>query len=58
MQSKDVKIVNTTTYVPVDTPSQTITYLELGSNFDQGNLTIAAGNTTFSTILPAVQYGR
>ncbi|KJA27031.1 glycoside hydrolase family 44 protein [Hypholoma sublateritium FD-334 SS-4] len=52
-----VKIVNTTTYVPVDTPSQTITYLELGSNFDQGNFSVTAGNTTFSAVLPAVQYG-
>jgi hypothetical protein len=50
--------VNQTTYNPVDTPAQTITYLHLASTFDQGNLTVTSGNTTFITALPAVQYGR
>ncbi|KAH9483879.1 Endoglucanase A [Psilocybe cubensis] len=51
-----LKVVNQTTYNPVDTPSKTITYLKLDSAFQPGNLTVTAGNSTFSYVLPAVQY--
>ncbi|KAF9485099.1 hypothetical protein BDN70DRAFT_708241 [Pholiota conissans] len=59
LNGKAIKIVNFTTYTPVDTPSKTITYLQLASTFSQGNLTVssASGNATFTTVLPAVQYG-
>ncbi|KAF4615500.1 hypothetical protein D9613_002744 [Agrocybe pediades] len=54
---KAVKVASQTTYNPVDTPSKTITYLTLGSSFKQGNLTITAGNTTFTHVLPSAQRG-
>ncbi|KAF9484656.1 hypothetical protein BDN70DRAFT_825114 [Pholiota conissans] len=59
LNGKAIKVVNSTTYNPVDTPSKTITYLQLASTFSQGNLTVSSvsGNATFTTVLPAVQYG-
>ncbi|KDR79962.1 hypothetical protein GALMADRAFT_1171670 [Galerina marginata CBS 339.88] len=57
LNGSPIKVVNLTTYNPVDTPAKTITYLTLASTFQSGNLTITAGNTTFSHVLPTVQYG-
>ncbi|KAF8969727.1 glycoside hydrolase family 44-domain-containing protein [Flammula alnicola] len=57
LNGQAVNILNSTTYVPVDTPSNSITYLNLASPFQQGNLSITAGNATFAYSLPAVQYG-
>ena len=55
---QSIAISNTSTYVPVDTPSKSITYLTLTSAFTPGDLTITAGNATFTYVLPAVQTGR
>ncbi|PFH47178.1 glycoside hydrolase family 44 protein [Amanita thiersii Skay4041] len=44
------------TYVPVDTPSKSITYLHLKSNLSAGSLKITTNNATFTHTLPAVQY--
>jgi hypothetical protein len=52
-----VAITSYTTYSPPDTPSQTITYLKLASNFAPGNLEITAGAFKASYTLPVVQYG-
>ncbi|KAK6967076.1 endoglucanase A [Favolaschia claudopus] len=61
LNGKAVKIVNSTTYVPVGTPSKSVTYLTLAQNFAQGTLLINTGvdnggNPTFNFSLPAVQY--
>ncbi|KAF8197757.1 glycoside hydrolase family 44-domain-containing protein [Mycena galopus ATCC 62051] len=61
LNGKAVKIVNTTNYTPVGTPSLNITYLTLAENFAPGTLVIDTGvpnggNETFSYTLPAVQY--
>jgi hypothetical protein len=58
-----VKILNTTTYTPVGTPSKSVTYFTLAKNFVQGSLVIDTGvpnggNPTFNFTLPAVQYAR
>ncbi|KAJ7752639.1 glycoside hydrolase family 44-domain-containing protein [Mycena metata] len=61
LNGKSIKVVNTTTYNPPDTPAKSITYLTLASNFVPGTLLIDTGvpnggNSTFSFTLPAVQY--
>ncbi|KAF8888414.1 glycoside hydrolase family 44-domain-containing protein [Gymnopilus junonius] len=54
-QGAAIQVVNQTTYVPVDTPALSITYLTLASAFKSGSLTITAGNSSFAYTLPAVQ---
>ncbi|KAG6825457.1 hypothetical protein H0H92_003646, partial [Tricholoma furcatifolium] len=56
LNGQTVAVTSTNTYVPVDTPSQSITYLNLASSLAPGSLLITAGNTTFNWTLPAVQY--
>ncbi|KAF5377193.1 hypothetical protein D9615_006454 [Tricholomella constricta] len=51
-----LKIANQTTYIPVDTPSKSITYLQLASSLAPGSLLITAANASFAYTLPAVQY--
>ncbi|KAF8912036.1 glycoside hydrolase family 44-domain-containing protein [Gymnopilus junonius] len=57
LDGKAIKIIIQTTYVPVDTPAQTITYFTLASSFKSGNLSITAEDSSFSYVLPAVQRG-
>ncbi|PPQ99990.1 hypothetical protein CVT26_009272 [Gymnopilus dilepis] len=57
LNGKAVQVASQTTYVPVDTPSLTITYFTLASSFKSGNLTITAGDSSFSYALPAAQHG-
>ncbi|RDB29655.1 Beta-mannanase/endoglucanase A [Hypsizygus marmoreus] len=57
LNSKSLHITSQNTYIPVDTPSKSITYLNLASSLAPGSLVITAGNTSFSHTLPAVQYG-
>ncbi|KAF7365841.1 Endoglucanase A [Mycena venus] len=61
LNGQSVKILNTTTYTPVGTPSKSVTYLTLAKNFVQGSLVIDTGvpnggNPTFNVTLPAVQF--
>ncbi|KAJ7085167.1 glycoside hydrolase family 44-domain-containing protein [Mycena belliarum] len=56
LNGKAVKIVNTTSYVPVGTPSKSVTYLTLAAPFAPGALVITAADSTFNFTLPAVQY--
>ncbi|KAJ6483205.1 glycoside hydrolase family 44-domain-containing protein [Mycena sanguinolenta] len=61
LNGKTTNIVNVTSYIPVGTPANNITYLTLAQNFAQGTLVIDTGvpnggNQTFSFTLPAVQY--
>ncbi|KAF5330498.1 hypothetical protein D9619_005404 [Psilocybe cf. subviscida] len=56
LNGKAVAVTKKTTFSPADTPAKTITYLTLASNFQTGNLTINASNTTFAYTLPTVQY--
>ncbi|KAJ7237051.1 glycoside hydrolase family 44-domain-containing protein [Mycena haematopus] len=61
LNGQAVEILNSTSYVPVGTPSKNITYLTLAQNFALGTLLIDtgvpnAGNQTFNFSLPAVQY--
>ncbi|KAJ7132681.1 glycoside hydrolase family 44-domain-containing protein [Mycena filopes] len=61
LNGKSVKIANTTTYNPVGTPSKTVTYLTLASNFAPGTLLINTGvanggTPSFNVTLPAVQF--
>ncbi|KAJ7448690.1 glycoside hydrolase family 44-domain-containing protein [Mycena galericulata] len=61
LNGQSVKILNTTTYVPVGTPSLSVTYLTLASTFTAGTLMIDTGvdnggNGVFNFTLPAVQY--
>ncbi|KAJ6483211.1 glycoside hydrolase family 44-domain-containing protein [Mycena sanguinolenta] len=61
LNGKTVDIVNMTSYVPVGTPANNITYLTLAQNFAQGTLVIDTGvpnggNPTFNFTLPEVQY--
>ncbi|KAF9002619.1 hypothetical protein BDZ89DRAFT_1105191 [Hymenopellis radicata] len=61
LNGKSVKILNTTSYVPVGTPAKSITYLTLAQNFAPGTLLIDtgvpnSGNSTFNFTLPTVQY--
>ncbi|KAG6816419.1 hypothetical protein H0H87_006156 [Tephrocybe sp. NHM501043] len=56
LNNKAVSIKSTNTYVPVDTPSKSITYLNLASSLSPGPLLITAGNSTFNFTLPGVQY--
>ncbi|KAF9564346.1 hypothetical protein CPC08DRAFT_685127 [Agrocybe pediades] len=56
LNGKNVKVTDRATYNPVDTPAKTINYLKLASPFTTGNLSISAGNATFSYTLPTVQY--
>ncbi|KAJ7915005.1 glycoside hydrolase family 44-domain-containing protein [Mycena leptocephala] len=61
LNGQSVKILDTTTYTPVGTPSKSVTYLTLAKNFIQGSLVIDTGvpnggNSTFNVTLPAVQY--
>lgn len=58
-----VKVLNTTSYTPVGTPSKSITYLTLGTTFAAGTLLINTGVTnggkgSFNFTLPAVQFAR
>lgn len=58
-----MKILNTTTYTPVGTPSKSITYLTLAKNFAPGTLLVNTGvenggKATFNVTLPAVQFLR
>ncbi|KAF7369391.1 Endoglucanase A [Mycena venus] len=58
---QSVKILNTTSYTPVGTPSKNVTYLTLAQNFVPGTLLIDTGvpnggNSTFNFTLPVVQY--
>ncbi|KZP33303.1 carbohydrate-binding module family 1 protein [Athelia psychrophila] len=53
LNGKSVPITGNTTVIPVDTPSKSITYLTLESNFAAGSLSITAPNATFSYVLPA-----
>jgi hypothetical protein len=50
-------ITGKSTYSPPDTPAQTITYYTLAKALVPGQLSIAAGTTTFNYTLPAVKYG-
>ncbi|KAJ7834908.1 glycoside hydrolase family 44-domain-containing protein [Mycena olivaceomarginata] len=61
LNGQSVKILNTTTYTPVGTPSKSVTYLTLAKSFVQGSLVIDTGvpnggNPTFNVTLPAVQF--
>ncbi|KAF9053082.1 glycoside hydrolase family 44-domain-containing protein [Panaeolus papilionaceus] len=56
LNGKAIKINSNTTYSPPDTPARSITYLDLATNLAPGNLTITAGNSTFTHKLPAVNY--
>ncbi|KAF7303616.1 Endoglucanase A [Mycena indigotica] len=61
LNGKAVKISNTTSYVPVGTPSKSVTYLTLNTLFVPGTLLINTGvenggNQVFNVTLPAVQY--
>ncbi|KAJ7107820.1 glycoside hydrolase family 44-domain-containing protein [Mycena epipterygia] len=61
LNGQSAKIVNTTSYVPVGTPSKSVTYLTLDKTFVPGTLVIDTGvanggNGTFTFTLPAVQY--
>ncbi|KAF8060893.1 glycoside hydrolase family 44-domain-containing protein [Lyophyllum atratum] len=51
-----LKVASQNTYHPVDTPSKTITYLNLATSLAPGSLLITAGSASFSHTLPAVQY--
>jgi len=56
--SKPIAFTGHSTYVPVDTPSLSITYFTLGTDFAPGTLTIMAGGSSFNHTLPNVLYGR
>ncbi|KAJ7829881.1 glycoside hydrolase family 44-domain-containing protein [Mycena olivaceomarginata] len=61
LNGQAVKILNTTTYTPVGTPSKSITYLTLAKNFAPGTLLVNTGvenggKATFNVTLPAVQF--
>ncbi|KAJ6466122.1 glycoside hydrolase family 44-domain-containing protein [Mycena vitilis] len=61
LNGQAVKILNSTTYVPVGTPAKSITYLTLSKNFVAGTLLINTGvandgTPSFKFTLPAVQY--
>jgi len=61
MNGKNVKVLNTTSYVPVGTPSKSVTYLTLNTLFVPGTLLIDTGvdnggSPTFNVTLPEVQY--
>ncbi|KAJ7480887.1 glycoside hydrolase family 44-domain-containing protein [Mycena latifolia] len=57
LNGQALKVVNTTSYVPVGTPSKSVTYLTLAAPFAPGTLLIDTGaNATFNFTLPAVQY--
>ncbi len=45
-------------YVPVDTPALSITYLTLAKNLAPGSLVIQAGGKSFNHTLPDVLHGR
>ncbi|KAJ7220980.1 glycoside hydrolase family 44-domain-containing protein [Mycena rebaudengoi] len=53
---KAVSIKNTTSYIPVGTPSKKITYLTLGTQFAPGPLVISTATGNFTFTLPTVQY--
>ncbi|KAF5358065.1 hypothetical protein D9756_001355 [Leucocoprinus leucothites] len=57
LNGSPTKVSGHTTYVPPDTPALSITYFTLASNFAAGNLTITAGEKSFSYALPKVLYG-
>ncbi|KAJ7604485.1 glycoside hydrolase family 44-domain-containing protein [Roridomyces roridus] len=61
LNGKTVKFTNSTSYVPVGTPSSSITYLTLDTPFASGTLVIDTGvpnggTPTFNFTLPTVQY--
>ncbi|KAJ7062139.1 glycoside hydrolase family 44-domain-containing protein [Mycena amicta] len=61
LNGKAAKITNTTSYVPVGTPSKSVTYLTLDTLFVPGTLLIDTGvdnggNEVFNFTLPEVQY--
>ncbi|KAG6840172.1 hypothetical protein C0991_008402 [Blastosporella zonata] len=56
LNQQALSVSSLNTYSPPDTPSHTITYLNLATSLAPGALLIAAGNTTFNWTLPAVQY--
>ncbi|KAJ3573789.1 hypothetical protein NP233_g2215 [Leucocoprinus birnbaumii] len=47
-----IAVASRTTYVPADTPALSITYYTLTRNLAPGNLTIMAGNSSFSHAVP------
>ncbi|KAF9053081.1 glycoside hydrolase family 44-domain-containing protein [Panaeolus papilionaceus] len=57
LNGKAVKVTSNSSYVPPDTPARSITYLNLASSFSTGNLSITAGESSFTYELPRVDYG-
>ncbi|KAL0951928.1 hypothetical protein HGRIS_008582 [Hohenbuehelia grisea] len=57
LNGQTVAVSSKTTYVPVDTPAKSITYLTLAKPFAPGPLVITAVALSFNYTLPAVQHG-
>ncbi|KAF9448877.1 glycoside hydrolase family 44 protein [Macrolepiota fuliginosa MF-IS2] len=57
LNGTSLSVSSSESYVPVDSPSKSITYLTLAKNLAPGNLVITAGETSFNHTLPSVLYG-
>ncbi|KAF8315612.1 hypothetical protein DL93DRAFT_842355 [Clavulina sp. PMI_390] len=57
LSGKALTISSHTSYVPVNSPSKSITYYTLSSILAPGNLTISTPTGNFSFVLPAPEYG-
>ncbi|CAK5284891.1 unnamed protein product [Mycena citricolor] len=55
LNGKSVRVSNSTSYVPVGSPSKLITYLTLASNFAPGALVITSPTLSINYTLPAAQ---
>ncbi|KAH9933597.1 glycoside hydrolase family 44-domain-containing protein [Epithele typhae] len=58
LNNATAKLTKIESYSPADTPAQTITYFTLSVPLAAGSLSISTGsNTTFSFVIPKLQYG-